>query len=95
MTDSPVWNMSSGQVTGKLFSFCMQFITHSQAFTATCPACCQYSATIGSAHALTETMLIFASAIRGLEGSFHRYFLFLGLFPKTVGKGNNQIQSAK
>jgi len=73
----------------------MQFIAHSQALAAACTACCDHSAAIRRTHALTETMFIFASAVRGLEGSFHLNLLFSAEFSKTVGKGNNEIQSAK
>lgn len=79
----------------RLFPFSVEFVAHSQAFTATSPACSYNSATIWCAHALTESVLIFTSFVRGLKGSFHLILLFSANFSKTVGKGKNVIETSK
>lgn len=62
----------------------MLLIRYGQLLATLSAAACQYATTIGSSHSLTETVLVSAAAVRGLECSFHSYVLFLSVFTPWV-----------
>jgi hypothetical protein len=55
----------------KLFGFRRAFVRNGKPLTAIFSAVCQYSASIGSRHTLTETVLIHSFLLGGLVGTFH------------------------
>ena len=63
----------------------MLLVRNGQLLATLCAAACQYTTTIGSGHSLTETVLVCAATVRGLECSFHSYVL-LYMF-HTMGFG--------
>ena len=56
--------------------FAVVLVRYGQLLAALCTAGCQYTATVGGGHSLTETMLVVPSAVVGLECSFHCYVVF-------------------
>lgn len=51
------------------------FVGYSELLAALCAAGCENATTISGLHALTETVLVVALAVVGLECSFHFAFI--------------------
>lgn len=71
-------------VKANLCLLAMPLVRNGQLLATLGAAACQYTTTIGSSHSLTETVLVSAAAVRGLECSFHSYVLFLFVFTQWV-----------
>ena len=69
-----------GPVPRVLFQF--RFVGNRQFLTTLFPAACQYFTAIGSLHALTKTVNVFAAASMWLERTFHSidFVLLLSVF---------------
>jgi len=57
-----------------LWLIAQQFVTHGQALAAPGAAGIQNTATIFGGHARAKTMFVFAAAVAGLKGAFHRFY---------------------
>ena len=64
----------------------MLLVRNGQLLAALGATACQYTTTIGSGHSLTETVLVCAATVRGLECSFHSY-VFVYLFSPYAFRG--------
>ena len=53
----------------------MTLVGYGQLLATFCAARSQYAATVSGSHSLTETVLVVATAIVGLERSFHNLML--------------------
>jgi hypothetical protein len=60
------------------------FVRNGKLLASLCAACCQYTAAIGSQHALTETVLIVSFTVVRLKCPFHLYPISLLLFSDFV-----------
>ena len=49
----------------------MFLVRYGQFLATLCATACQYTATIGSSHSLTETVLVVTATVVGLKCSFH------------------------
>ena len=58
----------------------MLFVRNGQLFATLSATACQYTATIGSGHSLTETVLVVAATVVRLKCSFHDLYIVLLLF---------------
>ena len=62
----------------------MFLVRYGQFLATLCATVCQYTATIGSSHSLTKTVLVVAATVVWLKCSFHDLYLFICFRTKYV-----------